>query len=62
MKNLWMQDYISSTRAMECHLCGKEFIKCENSFRTHMRMHIRKKEITKKDELMLRMAIFNKDT
>lgn len=54
----WMDSYIENGQYMKCHLCGKEFIRCQNSFRSHMRSHIRKGEIKISEELSARIKIF----
>lgn len=44
---------------LECHLCGKYVVRGPMAFRSHMRMHLRNKEITTKDELEMRTNLIN---
>ena len=42
---------------LTCHICKAKIRKRAESFRSHMREHIKKGEISAKDELKMRMNL-----
>lgn len=60
MKYGFVTEYIGNTQMMKCHLCGKEIVKSQSTFRSHMRMHIRNGEISSNDELAMRIELGKK--
>jgi hypothetical protein len=48
---------VINTHSMKCHLCGKDITRGPIPFRSHMRVHLRNGEITRKKELEIRMNL-----